>query len=111
MILERLDIGADEFAAATGWTIKPEGACQGEICVPLRRGDGFDLLDTAARLGLAVVHDEAHGLWALGPASLTGRALVSAAAPDVVLQDMDGKGFHLTSLRGQKVVVVSWAPY
>ena len=111
MILDRLDLDADAFAAATGWVIKPEGACKGEICVPLTRDGEFDLVDTAPRLGMALVHDEAHGVWALGPASLTGRTLVSAAAPDVVLQDMDGDDFHLASLRGQKVVVVSWAPY
>ena len=71
----------------------------------------FDLVDTAERLGMALVHDEAHGVWALGPESFTGRTLVSAEAPDVVLQDLDGNDFHLASLRGQKVVIVSWAPY
>ena len=111
MILDRLDIDADSFAAGTGWAIKPEGACKGEICVPLPRDRPFDVVDTASRLGMALVHDEEHGVWALGPESLTGRTLVSAEAPDVVLQDMDGNDFHLASLRGQKVVVVSWAPY
>ncbi len=111
MILDRLDIGADSFAAGTGWAIKPEGACKGAICVPLPSDRGFDLVVTAERLGMALVHDGAHGVWALGPASLTGRTLVSAEAPDVVLQDMNGNDFHLASLRGQKVVIVSWAPY
>ena len=111
MILDRLDIGADAFAAGTGWEIKPEGACKGEICVPLPRDAWFDVVDTAQRLGMALVHDSAHGVWALGPESLTGRTLVSADAPDVVLQDLDGNDFHLASLRGQKVVIVSWAPY
>ena len=111
MILDRIDIRADEFAAATGWAIKPEGACKGEICVPLARDRGFDLVDAAERLGMALVHDEAHGVWALGPESFTGRTLVSAEAPDVVLQDLEGDDFHLASLRGQKVVIVSWAPY
>jgi len=110
VILDRLDIDADSFAAGTGWAIKPEGACKGEICVPLPRGE-LDLVDTAERLGMALVHDAATGVWALGPESLTGRTLVSAEAPDVVLTDMDGNDFHLDSLRGQKVVIVSWAPY
>jgi hypothetical protein len=111
VILDRLDIDADSFARGTGWAIKPEGACKGEVCVPLPRDRGFDVVETAARLGMALVHDDAHGLWALGPESFTGRALVSAEAPDVVLQDMAGNDFHLASLRGQKVVIVSWAPY
>ena len=111
MILDGLDIDADTFTRGTGWAIKPEGACKGDICVPLPRDHPFDLVDTTARLGMAVVHDDQHAVWALGPESLTGRALVSAEAPDVVLPDLDGNDFHLASLRGQKVVIASWAPY
>ena len=109
MILDRLDIDADAFQAGTGWEIKAEGACKGEVCVPL--ADGFELLSTAERLGMALVHDAEHGLWALGPESVSGRALVTAEAPELVLPDLDGNEFHLSSLRGQKVVVVAWAPY
>lgn len=110
MILDRLDIDTDSFAAGTGWVIKPEGACKGEVCVPLPR-QAFDVVDTAQRLGMALVHDPEHGVWALGPESLTGRTLVSAEAPEVVLSDLDGNEFRLSSLRGRKVVIVSWAPY
>ena len=109
MILERLDIDVPTFEAATGWAIKPEGACKGDVCVPLQ-GE-FDVLSVADRLGMAVVHDEASGLWALGPESIGGRALVTAVAPELVLDDLDGSEFRLSSLRGQKVVLVAWAPY
>jgi hypothetical protein len=60
---------------------------------------------------MALVHDEAAGLWALGPETLGDRALVSADAPELVLDDIDGTEFRLSSLRGQKVVLVAWAPY
>ena len=109
MILNQLEIDTNTFQAETGWEIKPEGACKGEVCVPL--AGGFELSQTAERLGMALVHDAEHGVWALGPESLNGRALVTAEAPDLVLSDLDGKEFHLSSLRGQKVVIVSWAPY
>jgi len=111
VILDSLDIDPTAFADGTGWAIKPEGACLADVCVPLPRDRAFDVADTAERLGMALVHDDAHGLWALGPASLTGRTLVSADAPDVVLHDLDGNEFALSSLRGEKVVIVSWAPY
>ncbi len=110
MILERLDIDRGAFEATTGWALTPEGACKGEICVPLD-ASGFDLETTAARLGMALVHDTDHDLWALGPESLSGHALVTAVAPDLVLPDLDGNDFHLSSLSGQKVVIVAWAPY
>jgi hypothetical protein len=109
MILNQLDVDAHTFQAETGWEIKPEGACKGEVCVPL--ADGFELSSTAERLGMALVHDAEQGVWALGPESLNGRALVTAEAPDLILSDLDGKEFQLSSLRGQKVVIVSWAPY
>ena len=113
MILDRPHLDADAFRAGTGWAIEPQGACRGDVCVPLPEGSdgGFDLPATAERLGMALVHDADEGLWALGPASFTGRALVTADAPDLVLDDLDGRPFRLSSLRGQKVVLVAWAPY
>ena len=109
MIVDSLEISAADFAAGTGWDIKPEGACKGEVCVPLP--DGYSASHAADRLGMAVVHDDASGLTALGPESLSGRALVTAQMPDIVLPDLDGNDFHLSSLRGKKVVLVAWAPY
>lgn len=111
MITESLQVDAQEFAAATGWEIKPEGACKAEVCVPLGGTGGFDLAATAQRLGMAVVHDSDAGLWSIGPESLGGRALVSAEAPELVLDDLVGREFRLSSLRGQKVLLVAWAPY
>jgi hypothetical protein len=110
VILDSLDLSTEQFAAGTGWQIKPEGACKGELCVPLDRS-GFDVVRTAERLGMALVHDEDAGLWALGPETLGERALLTAEAPELVLDDLDGNEFRLSSLRGQKVVLVAWAPY
>jgi hypothetical protein len=111
VILSSLDISPELFAAGTGWAIKPEGACKAEVCVPLDRSGVFDLTATAERLRMALVRDDEAGLWALGPESLGERALLSAEAPDLVLDDLDGHPFRLSSLRGSKVVLVAWAPY
>ena len=116
MIVEStsLSLSAEEFAAGTGWTIRPEGACKAEVCVPLGSApaDGsFDVAAVAAKLGMAIVHDAAEETWAIGPESIGERALVSAEAPELVLHDLAGDEFRLSSLRGQKVVIVSWAPY
>jgi hypothetical protein len=111
MILTSLNVTLEQFAEGTGWEIKPEGACKAEVCVPLVQSGDFDLAATAVRLRMALVRDEQAGLWALGPESLGDRALVSAEAPELVLDDVDGNEFRLSSLRGQKVVLVAWAPY
>jgi hypothetical protein len=117
VILHDLTVDEHDFASRTGWTIKPEGACKNEVCVPLDRNvrdaDGrLDVRILAARLGMPLVADETHGIWALGPeTSVTGRALTSAIAPDPDLQDADGTPFKLSSLRGKKVVMIAWASW
>jgi len=110
MITNTLHIDAGAFGAGTGWEIKPEGACRADVCVPLGNGT-FDAAQAAERLGMAIVHNPELRLWALGPESLDGRALATALAPELVLSDLYGKEFRLSSLRGQKVVLVAWAPY
>src|SRR2546422_11725636 len=105
MILERLDVPPVELERRTGWSVTPEGACRGEVCVHLQ--EPFDVSDLARRLGMALVHDERHDVWALGPES-GGRALSSAQLPDVTLPDCDGRDFALRSLRGTKVLMVTW---
>jgi hypothetical protein len=117
VILETLDVPVHDFERATGWSVKPQGACKAEVCVPLPdrvRLDGgrVDVDGVAERLGMPLVHDDAHGLWALGPESLpTGRALTTAVAPELELPDFDGNPFKLSSLRGRKVLLVAWASW
>ena len=108
MILERLDEPPADLERRTGWTIRPEGACRDDACVPLPTP--FDVRDLAQRLGMALAHDEQHGLWALGPAS-GGRALSSAQLPEIVLPDRNGDPFALRSLRGTKVFMIAWASW
>jgi hypothetical protein len=59
---------------------------------------------------MALVHDEAHGLWALGPPA-GGRALTSAELPEIVLPDRHGAPFAISSLRGTKVFMIAWASW
>jgi hypothetical protein len=108
MIVERLDEPPAELERRTGWAVRPEGACRAEQCVALEQP--FDLRQLAQRLGMPLVHDESHGLWALGPES-GGRALASAELPDIVLPDRSGVDFALRVLRGTKVFMIAWASW
>ena len=80
--------------------------------MPLPEGGGgqLDVLVLSERLGMALVHDEAHGLWALGPES-GGRALMSAELPQITLPDRHGNPFSLSALQGKKVLLVAWASW
>jgi hypothetical protein len=106
------------------------------VCVPLPNSpwlaDGrLDPTVLAERLGMPLVADEGRApnvresppntgrpsrkfgrVWALGPeAAVTGRSLTTAVAPDLVLPDAEGNPFRLSSLRGQKVLLVAWASW
>jgi hypothetical protein len=109
VILERLDVPPADLEQRTGWVVKPEGACRAERCVPL--AEPFDVGDLAERLGMPLVHDPAHGVWALGPSSSGGRALTSATLPEITLPDRNGEDFSLRSLRGTKVFMIAWASW
>jgi len=116
MILESLDrVDRGAFAARTGWEPKPEGLCRGEVCVPapgsLRDDGTIDVEVVAKRLGMPLVHDDEHELWAHGPATVSGRALTTVVAADPELIDREGRPFRLSSLHGRKVLLVAWASY
>jgi hypothetical protein len=114
MILDRLDVTPDELERQTGWELKPEGLCKDDRCVLFPEAavaDGHvDVRAVAQRLGMPLVHDDRHELWALGPES-GGRVLESAELPPIVLTDVDGRPFDLTSLRGEKVLIAAWASW
>ena len=117
MLLRSLHVSRSEFEAGAGWRLKPEGACQGDVCIPLSQpagtsdDDAVDVARVAGDLGMPLVAAPEFGLWALGPASIGSRALATAQAPDLRLPDLDGQEFRLSSLRGQKVLLYAWAPY
>lgn len=112
MISKTTRVETPEFERGTGWAIKPEGACRDDRCVPLPQpmSDAVDLRVIAELLNMPLVHDESVGLWCLGPEA-GGKALTSATAPELELPDWRGDTFRLTSLRGQKVLLIAWAPW
>ena len=117
MLLFDLAVDPNAFEARTGWAIKPQGACAGDICVPLPdtigNSDGTIRIELVAeRLGMPIVAEPAHGVWALGPATQpVGRMLTNAECPDLELPDAAGNRFKLSSLRGKKVLLVAWSSW
>lgn len=112
VILEKLEVGREEFAQRTGWNINPEGACKGEVCIglPASSEPTLNVRMLAERLHMPLIRDEAHGLWCLGPES-EGRVLASARAPELDLPEWRGGIFRLSSLRGTKVLLLAWASW
>ncbi len=104
----------------SGWELKPEGACLGDLCVPLPPGrelefvrDGwFNLGALAAHLSQPVVYDAGTAAWCIGEAAATRAAeLDSLVAPDFRLPDWQGVEHQLSDYRGRRVFLVSWASW
>ena len=117
---EELWLPAGELNAAIGWTLRAEGFCRRDFCVPIPPGreaeftrDG--MVNAAAfwrHSGRPVVHDESGKAWVFGGgAEERGAQLRSLEAPDFTLPDLDGKLHSLRELRGKKVLLVTWASW
>ena len=107
MILNTFEIDIAEFERGTGWAIKPEGACRGDVCVPL---PDHGLADVARRLNMPLIAETSSGPWCLGPEAAP-EIFADPAAPKLRLPRWDGGNFDLASLRGSKVLLVAWAPW
>jgi hypothetical protein len=109
-----------EVEPLTGWTLKPEGLCKGELCVAIPpdresgflRGDAVNLAAFWQKMGMPALHDEAGANWVLGQgAAQRSAALQSLQAPDFTLPDLDGNLHSLSDFRGKKVFLVAWASW
>lgn len=80
-----------------GWTVKPEGLCRGDVCVPWAAGAApaagaaIDLLAVASRLGHPTLVDADAGVVVVGVSAERRRGAVDALQlPEFALPDLDG---------------------
>jgi len=117
---EQLWIDAGEFQIATGWSLKPEGFCRGETCVPVPPGRAHEFVAGSAvnaaafwgHMGNPVVHDATREVWVLGTsAAKRSMSLQSLEGPDFSLPDLGGRTWTLSEHRGKKVLLATWASW
>lgn len=115
---------ADELLPATGWEVKPEGVCRGDICVPLppdsasqlladREGETWlDVAGFASFAGQIFAHDPGTDTWYFGPGPEERRgSFERLEAPDFELPDLEGRMHRLSDHRGKKVMLALWASW
>lgn len=100
----------------TGWTLKPEGMCRGDLCVPLTgamaQGDRIDAAAFWRHLGNPVASDRAGKTWVLGTGpDRRNQDLAGLQAPDFALPDLNGKTHRLSDYRGNKIFLTTWASW
>ena len=113
-------LSAADTTRATGWTMKPEGFCRGDVCVPLPKGreEEFSRNDQVNVSGLwthmkrPAPHNKSGDVWVLGQGSeLLSESLKSLEAPDFTLPDFDGQPHSLSDFRDKKVLLITWASW
>jgi hypothetical protein len=117
-------LSLDDLTRASGWQLKPEGACLSDLCVPIPAGRTdrflrdaagarrFNLAELARLQGVPLLHDDASGTWCFGETSdARAQRMSSLDAPDFSLPDLGGKMHSLTDYRGMKIFMVAWASW
>ncbi len=101
-----------------GWELKPEGLCQGSLCIPvpdaasLMTDDGLDLLAAAEKLNRPTLVDSENQWVVIGsPAEERENALVGRQVPNVTLRDLDGASRELTEWSGTRRLLVAFSSW
>lgn len=129
LVIERALVGdgtllvpIENVEAITGFTIKPEGMCVDDLCIPLPADSGwitdqagakyFDLTKFAAKMDQVYAVDAENNVWSFTavPRPQT-TPLMAGRAPDFALPDRTGKIVRLSDFRGKKVLIVTWASW
>ncbi|MBI3735560.1 redoxin domain-containing protein [Candidatus Sumerlaeota bacterium] len=114
----------EDLTKINGFKLKPEGACLGEICIPIDKAKDSNLAVTregqrwinvtqlARVMKQAYAADTEKNVWSFSPmpAEITS-TIESAVAPDFALPDMEGKVHRLSDYRGKKVLLLTWASW
>ena len=113
-------VSEDEMTAATGWTLKTEGFCKGEVCVPVpaSKAEGLiadgrvNLSELWKLMGKPAAVSNEGDVWSLGEAaSDLNEAMLSLEAPDFTLPDFNGRLHSLTDFRRKRVLLITWASW
>lgn len=101
---------------ATGWTLKPEGLCRADVCVPVRDRDALFAGERLDLRGVAEALDRpflAEGdVAVMGEPRATRRlATDGLQAPTFSLPDLDGTLHSLEEWHGRKKLLVAFASW
>ncbi len=113
-----LRLATEPVLEALGWTQKPEGLCQGDVCIPIAgrpdliTSQGIDLLGLGDVLGRPIAIDREESVASFGAETAAhGAQLAEGFAPDFTLPDLTGKEYSLSSFKGKKVLLIAYASW
>ena len=113
-----LGVSANSFSHATGWTLKAEGLCKDEVCVPVSNtatmsdGVSIDVAEFARVTDRKTVIDAARNVVALGEqASARAEFMATLDAPNFTLPDINGKLVSLSDFTHRKKLILAWSSW
>ena len=124
--LARTGVGAglliqpDDLPGINGFTLKPEGACYEDLCVPVganllveQQGEQwFDLTGFADLLGQSYVADSDQRVWSFAEIPAKRDAMMlDAMAPEFKVTDREGQVVSMADLKGKKALIVTWSSW
>ena len=113
-------IRPDDLPAINGFTLKAQGACYDDLCIPIDESllverDGqkwFDLTAFADLLGQQYVADTGARVWSF--AEIPARRdsmMLDAMAPEFEVTDREGQTVRMADLKGKKALIVTWSSW
>ena len=103
---------------ATGWSLKPEGLCRDQVCVPVRnvealiKDDQVDLAEFARLVQQNIVIDTQRKVVALGEqAQMRGTEMATLEAPDFTLPDIHGRQVSFSDYNRRKRLLLAWSSW
>jgi hypothetical protein len=114
----RVDLASTDFEEATGWVLKPEGLCKGDICYPVRNVDelsdgvNIDLAVFAKLTNQSLLFDREYEVAALGElAPARAKSMSTLNAPDFRLPDIHGKQVSFSDFNRRKRLLLAWSSW
>ena len=117
---EALWLSPQDAEETLGWTLKPEGLCCGDVCIPVPQPQAYEYTREGAvnmaafwrRMSKPVLHSRDGDVWLLGESAAARFAgLETLEAPNFTLPDIVGKHHTLSDYRGKKVLLATWASW
>ena len=113
-----------DLTRVSGFVLKPQGACLGELCVPIPKArqaaferdqakrKWFNLSELARTMGQPEVNDNEHFIRLFGPRpERLMKMQETFEAPNFTLPDWKGTQRSLREFRGKKVLLITWASW
>lgn len=117
---DSLLIQPEDLPVINGFTLKKEGACYQDMCVPIGESlfveqhgkRWFDLTAFADLLDQPYVADTHARVWSFAeiPSRREGM-MVNAMAPDFQVTDREGQVVQMADLKGKKALIVTWSSW